>query len=967
MDSTESHVDGDICRVCRMEGTPDKPLHYPCLCTGSIKYIHQDCLVQWLNHSKKEYCELCTHKFVFKPVYSPDMPTSIPPQELLQGLGKNIFRALRFWLHYTLVVLSWLGVVPLIAYRIYKCLFSGSLHSLLTLPMDMLSLENAFTDCLFGVIVVAASVGGFIFLLWLREQILVHGGPDWLNDADDEQPPVQLDAFLVDLVWNQFLGGLIGGDVDMPERPREDEDDERVEERHQLHEEEEGDREGVMVDDGEGADEPSYAHVVDNHAQPQDYVEAVANDDFVIGDDSAADNVPINEPALVADEDILLENNVVDEDDDHEDMHNNHAADEGGWNPDAIMEDLTWEKFLGLDGSFIFLEHVFWIISLNTSFVLVFVFCPYHFGEILLHLCRVDSQFTGTPLDSVVVLKVGYVSIACGLVTLHTLLRYTTFKRFRKTIGLCYTVLKVSLLMTIEVGLFPLVCGWWLDICSLPLFAITTKDRKDSFLYAPATATFLHWLVGMLYVFYFAAFIMLLREILRPGVLWFLRNINDPQFHPVREMIQLNVLRHTRRFILSLVVFGTTILVIVWLPVQLVKRITKSFIPFNVSLNNEAPVSEMSLELLLLQVILPTFLEQGHARRWLKTFIQFWAKAVSYILNLRSYLIGDIDVKTLPPNMVMHVDNNGKWQRGHPPRGTPLENQLEGVGSPTVRAYSRTKNFRTKMLVFTCLVVLSFVFASFAVLTAPVFIGRKVLSLVFGNTVIHELYTSAAGFYILWLFMRLMTAAAAWYPVGLQAIFTKVKKVCLIVMKIAIASIAVLIIIPMFLGILFELVVVIPLRVPLDQTALLYVWQDWALGVLHLKILCAVIMVGPDWWLRDAVDTAYRNGFANMNLMFIIQKIVYPVLVSLLLAITAPYVAVAGLLPLLGFGRETVVLCLHRVYPLLMLSIVVIAVLLFQGKQFKALYEKIKNEKYLIGRVLVNYEPRKTHTQSTNT
>lgn len=32
----------DICRVCRMEGTPDRQLYYPCLCTGSIKYIHQE-------------------------------------------------------------------------------------------------------------------------------------------------------------------------------------------------------------------------------------------------------------------------------------------------------------------------------------------------------------------------------------------------------------------------------------------------------------------------------------------------------------------------------------------------------------------------------------------------------------------------------------------------------------------------------------------------------------------------------------------------------------------------------------------------------------------------------------------------------------------------------------------------------------------------------------------------------------
>jgi len=44
-------------------------------------------------------------------------------------------------------------------------------------------------------------------------------------------------------------------------------------------------------------------------------------------------------------------------------------------------------------------------------------------------------------------------------------------------------------------------------------------------------------------------------------------------------------------------------------------------------------------------------------------------------------------------------------------------------------------------------------------------------------------------------------------------------------LKILVASVAVLIVIPLFLGILFELVVVIPLRVPFDQTALLYVWQ----------------------------------------------------------------------------------------------------------------------------------------------
>lgn len=60
------------------------------------------------------------------------------------------------------------------------------------------------------------------------------------------------------------------------------------------------------------------------------------------------------------------------------------GGDEGNWNPiewDRAAEELTWERLLGLDGSLVFLEHVFWVVSLNTLFILVFAFCPYHMGH----------------------------------------------------------------------------------------------------------------------------------------------------------------------------------------------------------------------------------------------------------------------------------------------------------------------------------------------------------------------------------------------------------------------------------------------------------------------------------------------------------------------------------------------------------------------------------------------------------
>lgn len=60
--------------------------------------------------------------------------------------------------------------------------------------------------------------------------------------------------------------------------------------------------------------------------------------------------------------------------------------------------------------------------------------------------------------------------------------------------------------------------------------------------------------------------------------------------------------------------------------------------------------------------------------------------------------------------------------------------------------------------------------------------------------------------------------------------------------------------VPLLLGLLFELVVVVPLRVPLDQTPVFFPWQDWALGVLHTKIICAVTMMGPQWWLKRVME-----------------------------------------------------------------------------------------------------------------
>ncbi len=47
-----------VCRICRLEGSPEEPLLHPCKCSGSIRFIHEPCLQQWLAVSKRQHCEV---------------------------------------------------------------------------------------------------------------------------------------------------------------------------------------------------------------------------------------------------------------------------------------------------------------------------------------------------------------------------------------------------------------------------------------------------------------------------------------------------------------------------------------------------------------------------------------------------------------------------------------------------------------------------------------------------------------------------------------------------------------------------------------------------------------------------------------------------------------------------------------------------------------------------------------------
>lgn len=859
--------------------------------------------MQWMRYSRKEYCELCSHRFSFTPIYSPDMPRRLPLRDLASGLLSSVITALRYWLHFTLVATAWLGIVPITSCRIYRALFSASLEFSIS---EFASTENLASDIFHGCFIVTCTLFSFLGLLWLREQILLGGGPDWLerdNQLLNPNEPEQQDA--QGEQENQNNNDVI------PERPEEE----------------------IAAQNNQ-----------DNPA-PEEAAPAAGD--------------PPAEPQA--------RNNDEQE----------NANDDNNWIPmewDRAAEELSWERLLGLDGSLLFLEHIFWVVSLNTLFVLVFAFCPYLMGFLFLSVMNLREKALASHFEGLLTTLLGYCLVGIICLALHRIAACFRLPRTRRILGLCYVVVKVAMLSVVEIGILPLICGWWLDICSLSMFDATLKDRENSFRVAPGTSIFIHWLVGMVYVYYLASFVLLLREILRPGVLWFLRNLNDPDFSPIQEMIHLPILRHIRRLLSSAVIFGSVVLLMLYVPIRLLRYLLPNFLPYTISLSGDLQVNELSLELLLLQVILPALLEQGHTRTWLKGLIRAWCKVVSWFLDLHSYLLGDDEES--------QERQQQQRQQPEPQGGLGAAHQALLIrDAPTgFRPYDRPSFFVMRIVLLLQLVCFSLIASSLVALTLPVWIGRRVMALWLvgapppspqitpsaaqtGVLKVHELYTAACGTYLCWLALRAISLIVSWLPQGRAAMINRLRHWCVLGAKTIVASTILLGVIPLLLGLLLELVVIIPLRVPIHQTPLLFIWQDWALGVLYTKIACAITMMGPDWFLRTAIERAYRDGIREMNLRFIFRELAAPVVISCGLALAVPYAIAYSVVPLVVSNMFMRNIIARRIYPFLLLVGLALLVITLQIRQFRKLYEHIKNDKYLVGQRLVNYDHRRSRTR----
>jgi len=193
-------------------------------------------------------------------------------------------------------------------------------------------------------------------------------------------------------------------------------------------------------------------------------------------------------------------------------------------------------------------------------------------------------------------------------------------------------------------------------------------------------------------------------------------------------------------------------------------------------------------------------------------------------------------------------------------------------------------------------------------------------------------------------------------------------------LKCTIIAIFLGVIIPLLIGLVFELVVAIPWRVPADQSPYFFVYQDWGLGLICLKVWYRVIVARAEHIRQHAALRAHLDGFdvhalawkfkfdlifldgiRNLHMGRVFTSVIFPLLDKLLIMLCVPYVFAKGIIPLLG-GSLILSSVAYR-YGYLVFAVCITLAKLRRPLiySFRTLHNAIRDDKYLVGKQLHNY------------
>jgi E3 ubiquitin-protein ligase MARCH6 len=553
-------------------------------------------------------------------------------------------------------------------------------------------------------------------------------------------------------------------------------------------------------------------------------------------------------------------------------------------------------------------------------------------------------------------------------------------------------VLKVILIISIEMLVFPLYCGLLLDLAMLPLFQSATPYTRWQFACgSPWTSGFVHWFIGTCYMFHFALFVSMCRKIMRKGVLYFIRDPDDPTFHPVRDVLERSVTTQLRKIAFSALVYGALVIVCLGGVVWTLSRATSGVLPIHWT--TEAPSLEFPLDLLFYNFLTPVIIKFYKPSESIHAVYKWCFMKCAGFLRLSSFLFGD--------TIVAEDGDGGRYVRApasdqaRVPKGQPVFVEVDkenvrkdgitegGVHNTNLVAMVYIPNwFRVRIFAFVVTIWILMGMSGVGVTILPLLFGRYLFSFVLPDTVeMNDIHAFSLGIY------TLGSIAYSAYHAGkfisnlqqtmpsplttLQTIATTASHVSLRALRFTYVWAAIVFAIPFLFAILIELYFLMPIHAYLgpSEPHVVHLIQDWTLGFLYSRIAARVIFANRQSRPARAFNAVIRDGYLYPNARIATRCFLLPVLAiwSIAIAIPSSIAWTTSRTLYAGATEQTRNMVWRFSYPAVGLSLVA----MWASKEAIRMLTRwrlvVRDEVYLIGERLHNFGEKKAPVQSRAT
>ncbi|KAI8640654.1 hypothetical protein BD408DRAFT_444988 [Parasitella parasitica] len=589
-------------------------------------------------------------------------------------------------------------------------------------------------------------------------------------------------------------------------------------------------------------------------------------------------------------------------------------------------------------------------------------------------------------------------------------------------------LLKVAFFVTIEVTVFPLGCGLLLDCVALSLFYkigggggaaghLLAIHRRMTFLKENATSSiFIHWVIGTGFMFLFTAMVTFCRNIVRPGVIWFIRDPNDPQFNPIKELVKRPLLSQLQKIGASAMIYGFVIEVGVGGLVAVIGAVFDGILPLKWSYTK--PLTTIPIDLLVAMMVVPSMVQYFDPKQLLEKITIRWTTWLCHQLRLTSFLLGGrpiseegyIRYKTWrawiqrPPSndATFHQDSdnnkeeeqaefvtNGLLVRAPKHDGVryvpgrrvlvpvdpitleALDPHERSLGHPAAANLDQDgqeeedttivylpPQFKLRMAIFMAIMWGSWSALLCYVFVGPVAVGRWLFQY-YGIVAepgqkIHDIYAYFIGGCVM-IFVAIFVKKTKTI-IALPAF--DLSKV-LYAMNWAVNFITIVIsfglIIPLILGAILQLYLIIPCQNWGSRAPVIDVFSVYTNGLVCLTLVDGIASALPNQTLLQSLIRLKGNGISGFDCTKEIKGLIGPVVLNGLLAILLPFSLVV-VRHFFDVDTANEVEFLQILYP----SVFIGLALYYSGSAFtkfgRRWSQSIREDHYLVGRVLHNMD-----------